>query len=83
MKTRATDDHPVRRIRGVLGDADDSGFDLLLDDGATEHFAYDDVAQARTRVRVGRAAEAREVEEVQLQRANSPRANSKREPVTP
>jgi ribosome maturation factor RimP len=39
---------PGRRARGVVADADDDGFDLVLDDGAQERIAYADVAQART-----------------------------------
>ena len=47
MKTRAGE-APARRIRGVVQDAGDTGFDLVLDDGSTERIAYDDVVQART-----------------------------------
>ena len=36
------------RRHGVLAAADDTGFDLDVDDGAREHVAYDDVIQART-----------------------------------
>ncbi|HEY7106695.1 MAG TPA: ribosome maturation factor RimP [Acidimicrobiia bacterium] len=36
------------RVRGTLADADADGFDLTLDDGTTQRFSYDDVAQART-----------------------------------
>lgn len=48
VKTRAGDDRPARRVRGVITTASDAGFDLTLDDGTTEHLVYDDVAQART-----------------------------------
>ncbi len=48
VKTRAGDDRPARRVRGVITEAGDAGFDLTLDDGTTEHLAYDDVTQART-----------------------------------
>ena len=48
VKTRAGDDAPTRRVRGVLTRAGEFGFDLTLDDGRTEHLHYDDVAQART-----------------------------------
>jgi ribosome maturation factor RimP len=37
-----------QRVRGVITAVDDAGFDLLLDDGTTDHIAYSDVAQART-----------------------------------
>ncbi len=83
VKTRATDDHPVRRVRGVLGDADDSGFDLLLDDGATEHFAYDDVAQARTVFEWAAQPKRGKSKKSSSKQSSSVRANSPREPVTP
>jgi ribosome maturation factor RimP len=41
-------DHGARRVRGVVTAADDSGFELALDDGATERIAHGDVTQART-----------------------------------
>jgi ribosome maturation factor RimP len=47
VKTRAGG-QPARRVRGVVQDAGDTGFDLVLDDGTTEHVEYGDVAQART-----------------------------------
>jgi ribosome maturation factor RimP len=48
VKTRAADDHGARRTRGVVTAAGDTGFELLLDDGTTEHVTYDDVTQALT-----------------------------------
>jgi ribosome maturation factor RimP len=48
IKTRAGDDHGARRVRGVLTAADDTGFDLALDSGTTDHVSYDAVTQART-----------------------------------
>ena len=48
VKTRADDDRPARRVRGVLENASESGFDLVLDDGSTQHLEYADVVQART-----------------------------------
>jgi ribosome maturation factor RimP len=48
VKTRAADDHGARRARGVILRADETGFDLTLDDGTTEHLTYDEVTQART-----------------------------------
>jgi ribosome maturation factor RimP len=47
VKTRATDDHAARRVRGTVESADDSGIDLTVD-GATERIAYDAITQART-----------------------------------
>jgi ribosome maturation factor RimP len=48
VKVRPADDHGARRVRGVVAAADDSGFELRLDDGSTERVAYADVTQART-----------------------------------
>jgi ribosome maturation factor RimP len=48
VKTRADGESPSRRVRGVVAAADDRGFDLTVDDGGTERFAYDAVSQART-----------------------------------
>ena len=48
VKVRAADDHGARRVRGVLASADDTGFDLTLDDGTAEHHSYGEVTQART-----------------------------------
>ncbi len=39
---------PARRVRGVVQDAGEAGFDLVLDDGSTERIEYGDVVQART-----------------------------------
>ena len=47
VKTRATDDHGARRVRGIVASADDTGVDLTVD-GATERIAYDAITQART-----------------------------------
>ena len=48
VKHRAGDDHAAKRERGVITAADDTGFELTLDDGTSERIAYDDVTQART-----------------------------------
>jgi ribosome maturation factor RimP len=48
VKTRPHDDQGARRVRGAITAADDSGFELALDDGAAERIAYGDVTQART-----------------------------------
>jgi ribosome maturation factor RimP len=48
VKIRASDDHGARRVHGVLTAADDSGFDLGLDDGTSERVLYGDVTQVRT-----------------------------------
>lgn len=39
-------DGAIRRQRGILDHADDTG--IMLDDGAGERIAYDDIVQART-----------------------------------
>lgn len=64
---------PARRIRGVVQDPGDAGFDLVLDDGSTEHLAYDDVVQARTVFEWG----------PQSKRSKSKKASPLREVVTP
>jgi ribosome maturation factor RimP len=48
VKSRAGAEHGARRVRGVVTAADDTGFELTLDDGTVERIAYDDVTQART-----------------------------------
>jgi ribosome maturation factor RimP len=48
VKVRAVDDHGARRVRGVVAAADDTGFELTLDDGTSEHHGYGEVTQART-----------------------------------
>jgi ribosome maturation factor RimP len=48
VKWRSGEDHGATRERGVVTGADDTGFDLTLDDGRVERIAYDDVTQART-----------------------------------
>ncbi len=48
VKTRAGEQPAARRVRGVVREAGDTGFELVLDDGTTEHFGYDTVTQART-----------------------------------
>ena len=48
VKTRGDDNRPARRIRGVVTSTDDAGFDLALEDGTSEHLAYDDISQSRT-----------------------------------
>jgi ribosome maturation factor RimP len=71
VKTRAVDDHGARRVRGVIETADDTGFELLVDDGSHERFAYDQVTQARTVFEWGNESA----------RKKKSSHNSKREPV--
>jgi ribosome maturation factor RimP len=47
------------RRRGVITAADDTGFDLEVDDGSRERVAYDDVIQARTVFEWGPAPKAK------------------------
>ncbi len=71
VKTRAIDDHGARRVRGVVTAADDTGFELVLDDSTTERVAYGDVTQARTVFEWGPAPK----------RGKSKQATPGREPV--
>ncbi len=52
VKVHLADDqgarHGSRRVRGVVTAADDTSFELLLDDGASERIQYADLTQART-----------------------------------
>jgi ribosome maturation factor RimP len=66
-------DAPARRVRGVVHDADETGFDLDLDDGSTEHLDYDDVVQARTVFEWG----------PQPKRSKASSKSQKKEPVRP
>jgi ribosome maturation factor RimP len=79
VKWRAGDDHGATRVRGVVTAADDTGFDLTLDDGgperSTERIAYGDVTQARTVFEWGS-----EPKRASTKKQNST-SKSKREPV--
>ena len=84
VKTRAGDDRPTRRVRGVLTGAGESGFDLTLDDGATEHLHYDDVAQARTVFEWGPPPKRGRTQKTSNSRkASTMNATSQTEPVRP
>src|SRR6185312_1356964 len=89
VKTRAGDAGPARRVRGVLSGAGESGFDLTLDDGGTEHLDYDDVAQARTvfewgpQPKRGRTKKTSDSRKASTMNATSRRAPSHTEPVRP
>jgi ribosome maturation factor RimP len=78
VKIRAGDDAPARRVRGVVGETDESGFDLVLDDGSTQHLGYGDVAQARTVFEWGP-----QPKRAKSKKTNSRKASSLREPVRP
>jgi ribosome maturation factor RimP len=76
VKWRTGDDHgAATRKRGVVTAADDSGFDLTLDDGSTERIAYADVTQARTVFEWGNEPERGNTKK------NTKRTTSRREPV--
>jgi ribosome maturation factor RimP len=84
VKIRAGDDRPARRVRGVLTDAGESGFDLTLDDGGTEHLDYGDAAQARTVFEWGpQPKRGRTKNTSNSRKASSMQATSQREPVGP
>jgi len=84
VKTRAGDDRPTRRVRGVVTGAGESGFDLTLDDGGTEHLRYDDVAQARTVFEWGpQPKHGRTKKPSNSRKASTMNATSQTEPVRP
>jgi ribosome maturation factor RimP len=71
VKTRPHDDVGARRVRGVIATADDTGFELVLDDGTMQPVAYGDVAQAHTVFEWG--DEAKRTKSTKSKRATSPR----------
>ena len=91
VKIRPADDHGARRVRGVVTAADDTGFELLLDDGSTERIAYADLTQARTvfewatepkrRPSKGAASKGSKPEHATSAKTTSPTATSPKEPV--
>jgi ribosome maturation factor RimP len=84
VKARAGDDRPARRVRGVVSGAGESGFDLTLDDGGTEHLDYGDVTQARTVFEWGpQPKRGRTKKSSNSRKASSMKATSQREPVRP
>jgi ribosome maturation factor RimP len=83
VKTRAGDDRPARRVRGVISGAGESGFDLTLDDGGSEHLHYDDVAQARTVFEWGPQPKRGKSKKTSSPKASSMKASSMNEAVRP
>jgi ribosome maturation factor RimP len=79
VKTRAGDDHGARRVRGVITQADDIGFELTLDDGTVQRVAYGDVTQAHTVFEWG--DDTKSSKRGSTKSAKSKRATSPREPV--
>jgi ribosome maturation factor RimP len=79
VKTRAGDDHGARRARGVVTAADDSGFELLLDDGGSEHITYADVTQARTVFEWGNEPKRTKPKNARYQKTRSSKTSSQRE----
>jgi len=71
---------PARRIRGVVLDAGDTGFELVLDDGSTERIEYGDVVQART---VFEWAPQPKASKSKSKKPSSPKASPPREAVRP
>ena len=81
VKTRAGDDHGPRRVRGVVTAADDTGFELTLDDGTVQRLAYGDLTQAHTVFEWGDARSPRSAASPRSPRRRTKRSNSRREPV--
>jgi len=63
----------------VLTAAGDTGFDLLLDDGTSEHVAYDDVTQAHTVFEWGN--EQQRTKSKNTKNKKTRKASSSKEPV--
>jgi len=84
VKTRATDDHGARRVRGVVTAADGTGFELTLDDATVQRVAYDDVTQSHTVFEWGDETKGPKAGTKSGSKSKSPapkRSNSRREPV--
>ena len=73
VKTRAGE-QPARRVRGVVQTAGDTAFDLVLDDGSTEHLEYGDVVQARTVFEWGPQPKRSKSRKTSSPKASSPKA---------
>jgi ribosome maturation factor RimP len=83
-----TGETPARRVRGVVQEADDTGFDLVLDDGSTERIGYGDVVQARTVFEWGPQPKRSKSQKTSSPKASPGKASfrkttSPREPVRP
>jgi ribosome maturation factor RimP len=78
-----TGDAPARRIRGEVHDAGDTGFDLVLDDGGTEHVEYGDVVQARTVFEWGPQPKRSKSGSKSGKKSRSPKTSSMKEAVRP
>jgi ribosome maturation factor RimP len=81
VKTRAGDNHGARRVRGVVTAADDTGFELTLDDGTSQQVVYGDVTQAHTVFEWGDEAKSNSKSGSKSKGAAPKRSNSRREPV--
>lgn len=79
VKVRPNGDHGARRVRGVVTAADATSFELVLDDGASERVAYDDVTQARTVFVWADEAKGSKRTRATSTRATSTRATGKKE----
>jgi len=79
VKVRASDEHGARRVRGVLAAPDDTGFELVLDDGTVQRIAYGDVTQAHTVFEWG--DDTKSTKSGSTKFTKSKRATSPREPV--
>jgi ribosome maturation factor RimP len=74
---------PARRVRGVVQDPGDAGFDLVLDDGSTERIEYGDVVQARTVFEWGPQPKRSKSQKTRSPKASSPKATSLQETARP
>jgi len=79
VKIRAGDEQGARRARGVITAPDDTGFELVLDDGTVERIAHGDVTQAHTVFEWG--DDTKSSKSSSTKSAKSKRATSPREPV--
>jgi len=79
VKIRAGDEQGARRVRGVITAPDDTGFELVLDDGTVQRIAYGDVTQAHTVFEWG--DDTKSSKSGSTKSAKSKRATSPREPV--
>jgi ribosome maturation factor RimP len=84
IKIRAGDEHGARRVRGVVTAADDTGFELTLDDATVQRVEYGSVTQAHTVFEWGeesKGSKSGSKSGTNAKRAAPKRSNSRREPV--
>jgi ribosome maturation factor RimP len=74
---------PARRVRGVVHDPGDTGFDLVLEDGSSERIEYGDIAQARTVFEWGPQPKRSKSQKARSPKASPPKASFSKEVVRP